>query len=142
MKVRNGFVSNSSSSSFIVHCDGMKSPSTAQVAFDMLSVVADEHTDYGWELARNEIEALDWLRNNPSYDLPICISQTCNYPTFIFRDADGDIKIDTCHNHDWSLVDGLEYDGNGDLDIERSGVSDHDYLDLADMAVKSYEDYD
>lgn len=97
MKIRSGFVSNSSSSSFIVGAPG-EDVTTAAVAEAMLMVIAEDYGDH-----ENNDAALKWARAHPKFDSPILIPWTCNYETYIWKNANG-VCIDTCHNHDWSTL--------------------------------------
>ena len=92
MKVRDGFVSNSTSSSFVIRTGVYKS------VFD---------------LAQHMVKCRDWESDN---DLILAIERgkkrldrnssiafhTCNYDTFIRQFGDR-IYIQTCHNHDFNL---------------------------------------
>ncbi len=101
MKIREGFVSNSSSSSFIVL--EPKLTTTARVALMMLSVVMEEYEGEGWldgELEDEMEKAIDFLSSNTDYDQPICFPWGINYETFIRRTDEG-IFVDTCNNHPW-----------------------------------------
>lgn len=101
MKIRQGFVSNSSSSSFIVTEPNLTT--TARVALMMLSVVMEEYDTDGYltdDLLEEMENAIDYLLNNIGYDEPICFPWGVNYETFIRRTEDG-IYVDTCNNHPW-----------------------------------------
>jgi len=97
MKARIGFVSNSSSSSFIV-TEG----TTKQVCQRMLSILAEEYAEYWKELMPQLDSAEEALAELPDgYDGPILLPHTCNYETVIVRVGD-DIHVYTSNNHDWS----------------------------------------
>jgi len=116
MKHRQGFVSNSSSSSFVIKTD-----SPFQLAADMLKVVYDEWS--GYNDGDVEIQKLDkaFTRygihlNNLCDKLPkgcdgIVLPST-NYDTYIlFEDKEytdaSECFVYTCNNHDWEHE--LEY---------------------------------
>ena len=99
MKIRTDFVSNSSSSSFLIE----KERTTAQVALEMIRIVHAEYKDqWGDDVERLDryVSHMDWLRKHQDFDKNISITYTCNYETFIYRE-DGTIRVDTCNNHDW-----------------------------------------
>lgn len=102
MKIRNGFVSNSSSSSFVVTRSGA---TTAEVAIMMLFEVLSDGMEYDfYESDRDGIirAAIDWLDRNQQYNEPIWIPWTCNYSTYIWRNDY--ICVDTCNNQCWDCV--------------------------------------
>lgn len=90
MKIRNGFVSNSSSSSFVVEID----MSPAELAVDII-------TCRNWESRDNELiekiqTKISQLKPN---DVPIAF-KSCNYDTYIMK-INGSLHIETCNNHPW-----------------------------------------
>lgn len=103
MKTRQGFVSNSSSSSFVIKGDNK---TTWDVAKDMLRQRYEDAKDMGWgndgyysvdpEVRICEIEAL-----NLPVDTPFTMHSS-QYETFIFK-YDGKILIDTCMNISWDI---------------------------------------
>jgi len=92
MKNRQGFVSNSSSSSFIVTNAEKK---TIDILKSMYETLQEEWNSEDEGL----IKIGKFIESKASdFDEPICIPFTCNYETFIFRNGDN-ILIDTCNNH-------------------------------------------
>ena len=153
MKIRNGFVSNSSSSSFII---ARKNATTAEVALFMLfEVLSDsiewESDDIIEEDREQKIRAaIKWLDKNQQYNEPIFIPWTCNYSTFIWRNKY--ICVDTCNNHDFKCA-GPEYDYlhhykgrhncDGDERQDKFYEGHHDlYLDLSSQALASRSELD
>jgi len=106
MKIRSGFVSNSSSSSFILN----HPMTTAEVATIMLYEVKKDWMSYpDPSIPDNFQDAISWLKDNQNYDEPILFPWSCNYETFIWRNTRG-ICVDTCNNHSWTVL-APNYDG-------------------------------
>jgi len=117
MKIRGGFVSNSSSSSFIVKDHDLDT--TGKVALMMVAKIAEEWVAEG-EQTTNELErAIDFLYENLNIDDPICFPWSTNYETFIWRRSDGSIFVDTCNNNDWIDVLDVEYSDIDHYDIRK-----------------------
>ena len=113
MKTRNGFVSNSSSSNFIIR----NNINTLQVARSMIS-----HIDTTINKKLKRFDRL--IKNNKdsiNIDIPI-VFNTCNYDTYIYR-FDNDIFIDTCNNEDWyEVLKDYSYSTRPDEDIEQPNI--------------------
>lgn len=147
MKKRNGFVSNSSSSSFII--DG--SFRTSEVAEEMVKIIDREEFETFHQHCRWTLPALSWLQDHPGYDNGIVIPWSCNYDTWIARSKDGRyILIDTCHNHDWhnsELAHFMRQNPYPDVDFYDGrlligGFSDTKvFLDLSTQELVNRKDY-
>jgi len=102
MKIRSGFVSNSSSSSFVVSA-GSACPNVFFLGTKMLEIRNDE-----WEIKDDNVayKEIDKLREANSLginpDTPIAFVTT-NYDTFI-RKVDDKFYVNTCNNQDWSRL--------------------------------------
>jgi len=94
MKIRSGFVSNSSSSSFIIEkCEYFKN--IQELAKYMIGRV--EYND-------NKQSLYDLL-DNTDKDVNTNIKfNSCNYNTYIY-DYGNYMLVDTCNNEDWELWD-------------------------------------
>jgi hypothetical protein len=95
MKTRSGFVSNSSSSSFVIPLDNELFQTVADIALYMIP-------KRGWEDDEKTMKRINGqlsLRMDPNH--PIAFN-SCNYDTFIVKKDDG-FYIATCNNHDWDF---------------------------------------
>ncbi len=121
MKIRTGFVSNSSSSSYVIFHPEDNGINTVAVAIEMLRALATEwEKDWPEEISRisnmkqiaDRLEELNNIDENPQ----LIIESSCNYKTFIwaadkYPDKDNDeryvntpkpvIRISTCNNDNW-----------------------------------------
>lgn len=143
MKVRTGFVSNSSSLSFIVSDPQIKT--TAECAFIMLEYLIGKYD--GRPVAKELGEARDWVEDNLEYNMPIVLPWTCNYETWIWSNHNG-VCVDTCNNHNW--WDMIEYDNmHEDWKWEQDNPHykgfhknwDNHYLDLSNMSITSINEF-
>ena len=128
MKTRNGFVSNSSSSSFILNTKNINS-----VASYMLDLVIREFGSWDKDdspvirskkTEREKKERLSkyrtWERNlRKAYKIKDIQSgkigittPSCNYETYIIK-RDNSIYISTCNNHPWDFEASSIYSGGG-----------------------------
>jgi hypothetical protein len=146
MKTRNGFVSNSSSSSFII-----RNGDIGSVATSMLNTVIDDFGD--WD--RDEGETSE----NPTYDKwrdnlkealdnpkvengKIGITMpSCNYETYIFKKGK-DIYVSTANNHAWEWEElGATERGygadDGDQDLVHRYVDDQEYFNIKNKLIHS-----
>jgi len=112
MKIRNGFVSNSSSSSFILKFNETF-PDTTSIAKSMLKNKFDEWLDYG-DVEENDPFMIKVYKNlekfkNQHYDpyTPMFF-KSCNYDTYIVPITKDYVFIDTCNNTNWDI----QYDNN------------------------------
>ena len=126
MKVRNGFVSNSSSSSFIIGTndyDNVFAVAKAMIPcreWNDGKIKADNILIKKIEKAQRGVAGI-----NPN--TPIAFS-TCNYPTYIVRIEDRFV-IATCNNHDWDGV--FDYYGNQDIpnQLSQKGIKHMEEID-------------
>lgn len=119
MKVRAGFVSNSSSSSFIL--DNNTYPTVFKAAEAMLDV----RTQDEWPDCPEKPMIAKARQLGVDEDIAVTFS-TCNYETFIFRHK-GEIYVSTCNNHPW-----WDY-----LDFTREGGG-HDDGEFRDLEKEIY----
>ena len=100
MKIRNGFVANSSSSSFVVP---FKKITTLQVAKHMVNVVHRDNNNWNKNTSSSIKENLKALvedcKSKKISDPPIMFG-SCNYDTKIIK-YKGRIFVTTSNNHSW-----------------------------------------
>ena len=94
MKIRNGFVSNSSSSSFILKVTD-EIPTIFSVAEIMIKHRDWDNNIHGVTPDKNDIEKLNSLPIDPNINLKF---NSCNYDTYITKEDDYYL-ITTCNNH-------------------------------------------
>ena len=143
MKIRNGFVSNSSSSSFIIN------GKIDDVAKSMIKTVIEDFGDWGRKATKKEIaEFKGWKRN-----LEKALSNrniltgkigitmpSCNYKTYITQVGD-QVYVQTSRNHSWDL-DYVECGGgadDGDQDIVYKAIYGIDYFNVKNALIHSTE---
>lgn len=99
MKIRKGFVSNSSSSSFLIKTD----ESVFDIALKMLEMRNCDWADlYSEDELYSEINAIK--KSKLDENTPVCFNTT-NYKTYIIKKGSV-AAIATCNNHSfWSLFD-------------------------------------
>jgi len=100
MKIRNGFVSNSSSSSFIV-----SAKSSMEVYLKMIGLVYNEYKEIdngAWWKHHHEENVMRFEESHDDkFNEGILIPFTCNYETYIFPAQNGQCYVETCNNHPW-----------------------------------------
>lgn len=130
MKIKNDFVTNSSSTSFIVDED----MTTSEVALEMIRVFCQDEGRLF-----NQLENISWLQENlKTFDENILIPYTTNYETWIFK-REGKIYVQTCNNHPWELLKfNRKWPGEEDVyDL----FYDLEFLDIDTKQVCTYEDH-
>lgn len=102
MKIRTGFVSNSSSSSFVVDAK-----STMEVFKKMIPLVKKDYGEDGnsvWDEYHGRDVDRFIKAHDDNFNAGIIIPFTCNYETFIFPSVKGKCYVETCNNHPWEEV--------------------------------------
>lgn len=96
MKQRNGFVSNSSSASFVINRKDF-------LTVDALKHIVEEHNkDWnGYEEKDHPKykDMLKWIGEHPTFDNPLLYPWTTNYETWIWRGKNSILYVNTCNNH-------------------------------------------
>lgn len=140
MKTRNGFVSNSSSSSFIVH------DSISNVSKAMLNLVISDWEQDRVESAEDKKVHAKWRRNLTNafkkkeiIDGVIGITMpSTNYETYIIEKGNN-CYVKTANNHNWESVIDPCY--NVVEEIDRT-VDDYYFLNVRNNLIHSVEKYD
>ena len=85
-----------------------------------------------------------FLNGNPNLDKSILIPFSCNYETWIFRNAFNKICVQTCNNCDWILpwsdIQWLGDGGHYDLESDNPGSwipQDRLFIDIGNDFVKT-----
>lgn len=101
MKIRDGFVSNSSSSSFIVSLKAYKD--VFDLAKEMIKIRDAENGFTGWECTEKDLRQR-FSAYEKTFDKNHPVSfKTVNEDTFIARTNEG-YFVTTCNNYDWSSI--------------------------------------
>ena len=145
MKVRNGFVSNSSSTSFIID-----STNVFNVAKDMLDIIKQEWLD--WD--DNKVTKAKTKKQFSKYYDNIAklksilpegcdgiMMPSCNYDTYIVLDKDENrCLVATCNNHHW---DDLHYTSidEGEDSLLHAVVRKSKFFDVRSGLVLNYPIY-
>jgi len=100
MKTRSGFISNSSSTSFVI--DASRYPDTFALATEMIKA-------RGWEDDKDLVQRLRSARNQGmDPDTPVSFN-TVNYHTYIVKYG-GYYIVETSHNYAWyEMLEGIQY---------------------------------
>ena len=138
MKIRNGFVSNSSSSSFIISNEHF--PTVRSLARYMLNKKIDDYeNDYGDKDIYDK-KLIGKLKKIDEND-PVSFS-SCNYDTYIKKIADCYV-VSTCNNTNWELYDyttKLSEDALKEL-AEYKKKYGHSYYTEIDDIINGYYDF-
>jgi len=134
MKIRDGFVSNSSSSSFVIPLDSPYNEKTIDVAKAMLLKIQESNKNndnfFVFDLKRNNVPpeeikkrefiarkseevqdeaAILFTELNPMFDGSILIPWTVNNETWIYKNKKGQICVETCNNISWDNIILVEF---------------------------------
>jgi len=148
MKIRNGFVSNSSSSSFIIRGGEIE-----EIAISMLKTVIEDFSDWDkdWDKkSQGDIEIYDTWHDNLEIALKRkdvlsgkigIVMPSCNYDTYIVK-KDDVIYISTANNHTWDIdATDVEYEEEG-YDSVRQVIDESFFFNVRNKLIHSKENDD
>ena len=102
MKIRTGFVSNSSSSSFAIDVNSYRN--TKDLALTMIKIRDEDWNNYEDKPIGHESEEYKLLYKTKKLPCDNITFQTTNYDTYIVKHHKVYL-VDTCNNTDWSSLE-------------------------------------
>jgi len=137
MKIKFGFITNSSSVSFIIENEENTGMVLKKMWDHFIGRLRKNYPEI--ETYPEHIEAERWINENyKSFNDNIIIPWTCNYETLIFN-QDQNIIVETCRNENWGEMENLEIIHIDDYDYEK--IEFTEFLDLTDMKIKTYKQF-
>jgi len=131
VRVRLDFVTNSSSTSFIIRYN-----TPIKVARKMLRIFYAEWKESWKKTHPSKRRVNKFLKRNKRFEGNIIIPWTTNYTTYIYRDW-FHVRVDTCNNTHWEQ-EGLKTSGYIDTNKEGYDLCNKTlFLDLDDFKTKS-----
>jgi hypothetical protein len=143
MKIRNGFVSNSSSSSFMIQGGDI-----AETSMSMLRTIIADFKGFDPKKERDTKRYKIWmanlktaLKNKDVKDGKIGITMpSCNYETYLIL-CQGYLYITTCNNHHWD-IDDRNYEDSDNHEKIYGLVRNCYFYNVRNKMIHSYEKYE